>query len=398
MSSVVPPAAEAAVATVAPFTAPADVETATSADAPAVESPPLPADSPASNVELLLTRAHPWLVLLVAGAVLALASWLRPVLVPILIALLLALTLAPALRVLVGLHVPRMVGAALLMLATVAASFGTLALLAQPAQEFARGVPAALRRLERHARLLREPLEAASDAAGRLTGSPAQGGTGASNLGDGLVDAMVGVLMQAPLVVASILATFFLAFMMLLHSDTLLRKLVGLLPSLSRAKDLIGGTRQAQHELSRYMLVITLINLGLGVATALVLGLLGVENPILWGGVAALANYAPYVGPALVTLLLALVGFGQHAEIGAALLVPTCFLALTTIEGQVVSPMLVGRHLRLDPLVIILALLLLGWLWGIAGLLIAVPLLTCVRVISERLHGDRRLATILSSA
>jgi predicted PurR-regulated permease PerM len=398
MSHVVPPSAAVPSELPAAPAALIDIAPADSAEPAAVAAQALPAGTPPSVIEMLLLRAHPWLGLLAVGAVLVLASWLRHVLVPILIALLLALTLAPALRILVGWRIPRMLGAALLMLLTVAGSIGILSLLAEPAQEFARDVPAALERLERHAAQWRQPLEAASDAAQRLTGSQAQGSANGANLGSGLFDAVVGVLVQAPLFVASIFATFFLAFMMLVHSDASLRKLVGLLPSLSQAKDLIGGTRQAQHELSRYMLVITCINLGLGVATTVLLSLLGVDNAILWGGVAALANFAPYVGPALVTLMLALVGFGQHAQLGAALLVPVSFLILTTIEGQVVSPLLVGRHLRLDPLVIILALVLLGWLWGIAGLLIAVPLLTCVRVISERLHSDGRLATILTAA
>ena len=398
MSSVVPtPAAVPAGLPAVPVTL-IDIAPADSAEPAAAAPQPLPAGTPPSVIEMLLLRAHLWLGVLAVGATLVLAKWLGPVLVPILIALLLALTLAPALRMLVRWHVPRMLGAALLLTATIGGSVGIVSLLAEPAQQFARDVPSTLKRLERHVQQWRQPLEAASDAAQRLTGSPAQGSANGSNIGSGLFDAVVGVLMQAPLVVAAIFAIFFLAFMMLVHSDASLRKLVGLLPSLSQAKDLIGGTRQAQHELSRYMLVITLINLGLGVATAVVLGLLGVDNAILWGGVAALTNYTPYVGPALVTLLLTLVGLGQHSDLSSALLVPASFLVLTTIEGQVVTPMLVGRHLRLDPLVIILALILLGWLWGLPGLLIAVPLLTCVRVISERLHSDGRLATILNAA
>lgn len=367
------------------------------ADAAAAAAAP-PAAPAVCGTQVLLLRAYRWLGLLAIGAALVLASWLRPILVPVLIALLLALTLAPALRVLVGLRVPRMIGAALLLSATLGASSGVVLLLVSPAEQFVREAPAALKRLEQIAHQWRQPIEAASDAAQRLVGTLSEGSANASNLGSGVSDAMLGMLAQAPLVVASVLATFFLAFMMLVHSDASLRKLVGLLPSLSRAKDLVGGTRQAQHELSRYMLVITCINFALGGATALVLSLLGVEHAVLWGGIAALANYAPYLGPALVTLLLVLVGFGQHAEIGAALLVPASFVILTTIEGQIISPLLIGRHLRLDPLVIVLALLLLGWLWGVPGLLIAVPLLTCVRVLSERLHGDGKLVAILTAA
>jgi predicted PurR-regulated permease PerM len=382
----------------APGTLPDTPDTAAATPREAVE-PNLPAQVSvdASAAALLPLRGHRGLSVLAVGAALVLASWLRPLLVPILIALLLALTLAPALRVLVGARVPRMLAAAALLGTTILASAGVLSMLWQPAQGLARDLPAALKRLELLARQWRQPLDAAGDAAQRLIGTPRQSAGGASSLGTGVSDAMLDVLVQAPLLAASAIAVFFLAFMMLAHGDALLRKLVTLLPSLSSRKDLIAGTREAQRELSRYLLAITCINLALGIATALVLTLLGVDNAILWGGIAALANYAPYVGPALITLLLVLVGFAQHAQLGAALAVPASFMLLTAIEGQIISPLLVGRRLHLDPLVIVLALVVLGWLWGVAGLLIAVPLLTCLRVVAQRWSGGDKLVTILTA-
>lgn len=355
--------------------------------APVVVPDPDPDPSPVGRTSLRLVGA---------ATLLLLAWWLRPVLVPTLVALLLALTLAPALRVLVELRLPRLLAAFLVLGATVASLVGLLSMLVAPAQAFIERAPIALRRLELRIREWRQPFDDASDAAQRLIGAGPGAGDAAAPGATGMGDALYDLVAHAPLIAGSAVAIFFLAFMMLVHGDAQLRKLVTLMPHLSAKKDLIAGTREAQRELSRYLLMITLINLGLGIATAAVLTVLGVEDAVLWGGIAALATYAPYVGPALVTLLLVLVGFGQHAEAGAALAVPLSFLVLTTIEGQIVSPLLVGRRLRLDPLLIVLSMLLLGWLWGIAGLLIAVPLLTCLRVVAQRWPGAEPLSMLLT--
>jgi hypothetical protein len=97
-------------------------------------------------------------------------------------------------------------------------------------------------------------------------------------------------------------------------------------------------------------------------------------------------------------VLLTLAGFAQFTDPGHALLVPLVFLLIQTIEGQIVTPMILGRSLSLDPVIVFLSLLLLGWLWGVAGMLIAVPLLTCVRICAEQVRGWQMLARLLGPA
>lgn len=318
------------------------------------------------------------------------------VLVPILVAILIGLVFAPAVRLLERWHVPRVLGSLAAIVFAVTLVGVVFASLAPPAREWAARAPRAIAHLESSLRDLRRPLQAATKATEQL-GKLAELGGGRTTQ---VVSATPGMLAQvaaaAPALIAEFVVTIFLAFLFLLHGDDLLRKFVTLAPHLRAKRDLVAATRQAQHELSLYMITITLINAGLGLATAFALYLLHVPDPLLWGGVAALLNYAPFIGPLVTALLLAFAGFAEFASPLQALAAPAAFLALHLVEGQVVTPHLVGRRLALDPVMVLLALVVLGWAWGAAGLLIAVPLLTCAKIIAERMPEAQPLAILLS--
>jgi predicted PurR-regulated permease PerM len=318
------------------------------------------------------------------------------VLVPILVAILIGLVFAPAVRLLEHWHIPRVIGS-LFAIAFAVTSVGMVfASLAPSAREWAARAPRAMAHLESSLRDLRRPLQAASKASeelGKLAGM-------ASAHGRQVIDTTPSMITQAisaaPGLIAELVVTIFLAFLFLLHGDDLLRKFVTLAPHLRAKRDLVAATRQAQHDLSLYMITITLINAGLGLATAAALYLLGVPDPLLWGGIAALLNYAPFIGPLVTALLLAFAGFAEFASPLQALAAPAVFLGVHLVEGQIITPHLVGRRLALDPVVVLLALVVLGWAWGAAGLLIAVPLLSCAKIIAERVPEAQPIATLLS--
>lgn len=318
------------------------------------------------------------------------------VLVPILIAILLGLIFAPLVRALERWRIPRAIGALVAIATTIAFGVGAFLALAAPARAWIARMPRALAHLQSALHDLRRPLQAATDATrqlGKLTSidgaQPVQ-----------VVDASNGVLGQfatiAPALAAGLMVVLFLTFVFLLHGDDLLRKFVTLAPHLRAKRDLVQATRQAQHELSLYMITITLINAGLGLATALALYLLHVPDPLLWGGLAALMNYAPFVGPLAMCGVLTVVGFAEFTAPLHSLAAPGAFLALHLLEGQLVTPQLVGRRLALDPVMVLLALIVLGWGWGVAGLLLAVPLMSCAKIIAERSDNGHVVATLLS--
>ncbi|HVF34468.1 MAG TPA: AI-2E family transporter [Candidatus Saccharimonadia bacterium] len=315
------------------------------------------------------------------------------VVVPLLLSILISLTLAPAVRALVAVRLPRTLAALVVVAGALTIAGSAFYLLAEPAQAWMERAPSALRRLEFGLSGVMEPIERASEA----TESLMKIGTDKAQTTVVTTEKSTAITMlsRAPAIIGSLLATVFLTFLFLMYGDMLLRKLVTLVPGLSAKKDLVAGTREAQHELSLYLLTVTLINIALGAATAGILYWLGVEDPLLWGGVAALLNYAPYVGAVITALLLTVVGFAEFAEPMQALAVPGGFIALNLIEGQVVTPLLLGRRLALDPVVIFVSIMLFGFLWGMTGMLMAVPLLACLRIMASRVPGGARLAQIL---
>jgi predicted PurR-regulated permease PerM len=147
--------------------------------------------------------------------------------------------------------------------------------------------------------------------------------------------------------------------------------------------------------MSRYLLMVTLINLAVGAVTAVTMALLGIPNPLLWGAAAAILNFAPYVGPALTAIGLLVAGFTTFDTLGHAFAVPGAFLAIAFVEGQLITPMIIGRRLALDPTVVFVWLLLWGWLWGIAGVLLAGPLIACFRILCRHIDALEAIGVLI---
>jgi predicted PurR-regulated permease PerM len=318
------------------------------------------------------------------------------VIVPLLIAILFGLMLAPPVRMLERSHVPRVIGSLLSVLLTIAIVGVAIMALAGPAREWMQRMPRAIERVESVARDLRRPFQVATEATRELGKITRGDDTSPVRVVDTTPSPFAQMISAAPAAIAGIIITILLTFLFLLHGDDLLRKFVTLAPHLRAKRDLVEATRHAQSELSVYVITITLMNAALGLATAGALWLLNVHDPLLWGGIAAILNYAPFIGPLVTAIALTVVGFAEFPTPVLALAPPAAFLVLHVLEGQLLTPHLVGRRLALDPVMVFLAMLVLGWLWGVAGLLLAVPLLTCAKIIAERIENGEVLVTLLS--
>jgi len=374
-----------------------DAEASIAAPPPPIKietlSPPLAPMTPSGATR----RRNRLLATVVVILVLYTCAMAEAVIVPLLVSILFGLMLAPAVRLLERFHIPRALGSLVVVALTIAIVVSAISSLASPAQQWMQRMPRALGRIEIVLRDVRRPLQAATEATREL-GKLTRGDDAAPpvRVVDTSPSPIAHVLSAAPAVLAGLLVTILLTFLFLLHGDDLLRKFVTLAPHLRAKRDVVEATRFAQSELSTYVLTITLINAALGLATAGALYLLHVPDPLLWGGIAAILNYAPFVGPLITAVALLVVGFGASATPAAALAPPAAFLGLHLIEGQLITPHLVGHRLALDPVMVFLAMLMLGWMWGVAGLLLAVPLLTCAKIIAERVDGGEVLVTLLS--
>jgi predicted PurR-regulated permease PerM len=175
---------------------------------------------------------------------------------------------------------------------------------------------------------------------------------------------------------------------------------------LSRMTSALAGDLHSTHvlkvidavrgEVGRYYATIGLINVGLALATSLAMMALGMPNPILWGVLAGLLNFIPYLGSATTLLVLTVVAFVSFDSVGRVVLVAATYLGLATIEGQIVQPLLVGHRLDLSPVIVFLALWFGGWFWGVAGIVMAVPALVALKVAAEHSQHGLPLLAFLS--
>ena len=186
-------------------------------------------------------------------------------------------------------------------------------------------------------------------------------------------------------------ATVILLYFLLASEHWLVSRTVEAVPRRRTRALVLGGIRQAQREIGLFLGTMSLINLGLGTTTGFALAWMGMPNPVLWGAVSGIMNFVPYLGPAVVTGMLLLAGSMSFGIDAAMFAPPAAFLALHAIESNLVTPWVLGRRLRLAPLSVFLSVMLWGWLWGIAGALIAVPMLLGLRTVCKR---SRRLKLV----
>lgn len=319
----------------------------------------------------------------------------KSVFIPIVLALLLSLVLAPLVRRLARIGIPNGLGAALVVVCLIGTAIVGVLQLSAPATEWLGRAPYSFARIEHRLQELRKPVEDVQEATKRVE-ELTSGNDGEQPAvvveGPGLAQTLaVGTFSF----VAGAAITIVLLFFILASGDLFLRKLVQVLPTLHDKKRAVEIARQTERDISRYLLTITCVNVCLGIATGVAMYFLGMPNPVLWGVVAGMLNFIPYIGPVITIAILSLVSLLSFYQWEQIVLPPLVFLALTSLEGQFITPMVVGRRLMLNPVVILLALLAWGWLWGVPGLLMAIPWLAAVKILCDHVEPLAPVGTFL---
>lgn len=320
----------------------------------------------------------------------------RDVILLILLPLMGSFVLLPVVRWLhKWVRLPRGVAAALVVLATCAAGGTALYLLVEPAVTWTDKLPQSIGKIERKFRPVKEKMQdvdRALDKAEELVDS--ERATKVKLTGQSLSDVVRG---QASSLVTSLAIIVILLFFLLAGDDLFVRKLACLLPPESRA-DAAGVARSIERQVSRYLLTLSVIYIVLGSITAAAMWALGMPNPLLWGAIAAILGFIPYLGPLITVGIIAAAALLTFESTTDILLPPLVFAVITTAEGYFVTPYILGRRLSLDPVIILIALLFWGFLWGIPGALLTVPILVVAKIVCEqagpRLQG---LASFLGS-
>ncbi|WP_449042227.1 AI-2E family transporter [Paracoccus sp. (in: a-proteobacteria)] len=199
-----------------------------------------------------------------------------------------------------------------------------------------------------------------------------------------------------PAIVSQTVFTLIFLFFLLASGDLLYLRIVQSFDSLARKRAAYEALRQIEANLGSYLGTITVINVGLGVVSGLVMWAWGMPSPLLWGIGAAVLNYIPYIGAALGYVGAALVALVVFDDAWTALLVGGTYFGLTAIEGQFVTPYFVSWRLQLNPVVVFLTVALWAWLWSVIGMVVAVPLLVVVRVLSEHIPALQSFGNFLA--
>ena len=320
----------------------------------------------------------------------------RAFFLPIVLALLLNSLLSPVVRGLRKLRIPNALGAALVVFGMLGAFGWGMYELSGPAYEWAQKAPQTMRRLERKLRDFKKPVQTMSKATEQVEKITQVGG-GQTPQTVQVTTETLGERMftQVTDLVAGGVVMVILLFFLLASGDLFLRKLIRVLPSLADKKKAVEIARQIQVDISSYLVTITAINLALGLAVWGILSFLGVPNPLLWGVLALVTNYIPYLGAIIMIAVLAMVGFLTFDSTTQAMMVPLSFVGLNILESYLVTPMVLGHRLTLNPVVIFLGLTFWGWLWGITGALLAVPIMVVLKIFCDHTEPLRPIGEFL---
>jgi predicted PurR-regulated permease PerM len=322
---------------------------------------------------------------LFALALLTAVSVAADIVLPLVLAVVLKLLLQPAMRKLERWHVPRILAALLLILVVFGTIVGLGAAIEGPASTWAAKLPEGIPRLQERLSFLQSPINTLQrflqqvEGYGQPAGAPAAVSAGGSTL---MTQLFAGTRDFASGFFTTILFLLFL----LMSGDTFLRRLVEILPSFSNKRQAVDISQQIESDISAYLITITLMNAAVGVATALVMWLTGIGDPILWGAVAFLLNFVPILGPIVGVVTFLLAGLLTIDPLWQALLPAGLYLGIHLIEGEVITPMLLARRFTLNPVLVIISLVFWFWMWGAPGAILSVPMLAITKIICDRVR------------
>ncbi len=331
---------------------------------------------------------HVSLVGLFVLAMLYTLHFARAFILPIVLAILLDFLLSPVVRALRRVRVPEPLGAGVVMFGLLGALASGIWYLSEPAAAWIARAPQSLATVEGKLQELRKPVDQVTKAAQQVeeaTEVEDERGTPQVEIrGPSLTKQLFGgtaTLLSAATVV------FFLTYFLLAVGDLFLQKVVTVLPQFKDKKTAVRIARETESQISRYLLTAALINLGVGLVTGLALWLVGMPNPVLWGVVAAVLNFVPYVGAVANIIILTLAALLTFETTGQALVVPAVFFAINMVEGNLITPMIHGNRMRLNMVALFIGLVFWWYLWGIPGAILAVPIMAAIKIMCDHIES-----------
>lgn len=342
-------------------------------------------------------------------AVLAMLRWASGFFIPLMLGFVFYYALSPVVDALARAWVPRAVGAAVLLLAILGLAGGALYSMADDANELINSLPDAAQKvregLRKRTGTAQTPLDTMQKAAAEIERAAAEPGVPAAgpvqrviverprfNIRDYLWSGTLGLFA----LLGQLTVVTFLTYFLLLSGDTFRRKLVKITgPSLTHKKLTVQALDEINGQIQRYLLVQLLASVGVGLATGIAFALLGLPHAAVWGVAAGILNLVPYIGSIAVTGAAALVAFVQFGEVDMALAVGGVSLLINTIEGNLLVPWLTSKASRMNPVAVFVGVLAWGWLWGVWGLLLGIPIMMVIKAVCDRVDDLKPVGELL---
>jgi predicted PurR-regulated permease PerM len=303
----------------------------------------------------------------------------RDFFIPLALSILFTALLRPLVRRLEAAHLPPSVGATIVLVAFSSALVGAGLALAAPVRGWIEQAPSTLTAATRRLETLRRPMAQISAAAKKVEG----GAPAAQPAAPAAPDVAVKVFGTTTGLVAMAVEVVLLTFLLLASGDTFLKKLLKVLRLKGEKRAALEIASETEGAVSRYMVATALINAGQALLVGLAMGLLHLPHPLLWGTLTFVLEFVPYVGGAIMIVLLSVAGLATFDSLGHAALPPAVYLTITTLQNNLVSPVAYGRRLQLNPVAVLVGVLLWWLLWGVPGAFLAVPILATLKILGE---------------
>ena len=352
------------------------------------------------------------LALLAVLAVIFMLHWARAIFIPLMLAGMISYALSPPVNLMQKWRIPRTIGAAVLLLGIVGGTGSLVYSLSDDAVRLIETLPDAAQKIrlagvkeqgtskgaiENVQKAATQLERAASETVAPAPAAP-HGVTRVQiekpklNVKDYLWMGTKGAFGFA----GQLAMVLFLAYFMLVSGDTFRRKLVKISgPTLSKKRITLRVLDEITDQIQRYLLVQIITSILVGVTTWLAFLWIGLEHAAIWGIAAGVFNTVPYIGPVIVSGGTALVAFLQFGTIGMAVLVAGVSLVITSLEGYLLTPWLIGRTSLMNPVAVFIAVLFWGWLWGVWGLLLGVPIIMIIKAVCDRVEGLEPIGELL---
>jgi len=305
------------------------------------------------------------------------------VFLPLVTAIVLTIVLSPLADKLASIGLPNFLASFAALLVFLAVVALALAAVLSPAMSLFETMPAMVDRIGQHFHHLQGSFSWMSRLNDRIAGIIGR------EHGQRVVVAQPSVLQQlalaTPSVILEVLLTLLMAFFMIEARVRLRRRLLLERQHFGASLKAARVMRDVQDRVAAYILTVGLINLGMGVIVSCGAWLLGMDAPVMWGGLAALLNFVPYIGPLSMVAILALFGLGNAVNPWAGLIPAAAYLSLHAVESNLVTPSILGRRFTMNPVLILIALSYFSWIWGVFGALLSVPILLTITALIDHL-------------